>query len=401
MHPWPPIGENIGRLRWLSDLTQEELADRAGVSVDLIRRLEQGNRNAARLSSLYRIAAALDVPLLALFGHDTVLQPDDRHDGGSINALREVLTPENGDRPEEAPSSSAELEPLVADTWRNYRTGHFSRLAAMLPGLLASAEQAAREAVAQDRARTHLLLSDAYNVTSAVLAQLGYLDLAYIAARKAVDAAKETEDARAAAVAVNALIWILMRQGRFTTAEQTALRTADTIEPRFGVTDPSHLAAWGSLLWSAAGSAVRNDRFEQADGLLREMRIIVDRVDQDSRDPRVVFGPSAVTMWATEIAVEREDYGEALALAEQVPPHGHVPLLTRTHHLLEVATAQAHTRPLSDALATLLEVKKLAPEWMRYQLLARETVRMLLSKRGASRRTDGLRELAIDLNVGV
>jgi transcriptional regulator with XRE-family HTH domain len=37
MHPWPPIGENIARLRSLSGLTQEVLAERAGVSVDLIR----------------------------------------------------------------------------------------------------------------------------------------------------------------------------------------------------------------------------------------------------------------------------------------------------------------------------------------------------------------------------
>ena len=65
-HPWPPIGENLTRLRKHAGLTQEELAERAGVSVDLIKRLEQGNRASARLDSLYRLACALDAPLSEL-----------------------------------------------------------------------------------------------------------------------------------------------------------------------------------------------------------------------------------------------------------------------------------------------------------------------------------------------
>ena len=81
-HPWPPIGRNLARLRTQADLTQEQLAERSGVSVDLIRRLEQGSRASARLDSLYRLACALDVPLSELLvtlppGDGTAGDPDD------------------------------------------------------------------------------------------------------------------------------------------------------------------------------------------------------------------------------------------------------------------------------------------------------------------------------------
>jgi len=57
------IGEQISRLRHLRRLTQDQLAAASGVSVDVIRRLEQGQRNTARLATLSAIATALGAQL--------------------------------------------------------------------------------------------------------------------------------------------------------------------------------------------------------------------------------------------------------------------------------------------------------------------------------------------------
>jgi transcriptional regulator with XRE-family HTH domain len=57
----PSIGERIKRLRHDVAMTQDDLATAAGVSTDLIRKLEQGRRHTASLVSLYRIARALGV----------------------------------------------------------------------------------------------------------------------------------------------------------------------------------------------------------------------------------------------------------------------------------------------------------------------------------------------------
>jgi transcriptional regulator with XRE-family HTH domain len=59
------IGARIRELRLAHSprLTQEQLAERAGVSVDLIGKLEQGQRQTAQLASLYKLADALGVEL--------------------------------------------------------------------------------------------------------------------------------------------------------------------------------------------------------------------------------------------------------------------------------------------------------------------------------------------------
>src|SRR5450432_3597243 len=91
-----PIGEQLGRLRMLRGLTQEGLAAKSGISVDVIRRLEQGARTSARLSSLARLAQALDVELSLLLAGPVMIagagSRDEDHAVGMLE-LRRALTP--------------------------------------------------------------------------------------------------------------------------------------------------------------------------------------------------------------------------------------------------------------------------------------------------------------------
>src|SRR5437667_171795 len=70
------IGHKIARRRRRLGLTQEGLAERAGVSVSVIRKLEQGDRDTASLLTLRKIAQALDVTTVELFN------PTPQFDGG-------------------------------------------------------------------------------------------------------------------------------------------------------------------------------------------------------------------------------------------------------------------------------------------------------------------------------
>jgi len=54
VHPEWTIGEQIRRLRNDAWMTQDDLAAAAGVSTDLIRKLEQGQRHTASIGSLHR-----------------------------------------------------------------------------------------------------------------------------------------------------------------------------------------------------------------------------------------------------------------------------------------------------------------------------------------------------------
>jgi transcriptional regulator with XRE-family HTH domain len=59
------IGDRIRAARLESNLTQEKLAELAGVDRQSINRIEQGHQ-AALIDTLIRIADALDVPLAEL-----------------------------------------------------------------------------------------------------------------------------------------------------------------------------------------------------------------------------------------------------------------------------------------------------------------------------------------------
>jgi transcriptional regulator with XRE-family HTH domain len=65
------VGECLARLRRESGLTQQQLADRSGVSRGLIRKLEQDVRTSARLPTLVALARALNVPVSALLDPST------------------------------------------------------------------------------------------------------------------------------------------------------------------------------------------------------------------------------------------------------------------------------------------------------------------------------------------
>src|SRR5690348_6481718 len=83
------IGDRIRSLREFRDLTQEQLAERAGVHVDTIRKLEQGVRQSARINTLRALARALDAQLERLVGQPTVTQQ--LTDDGGLLALRDAI----------------------------------------------------------------------------------------------------------------------------------------------------------------------------------------------------------------------------------------------------------------------------------------------------------------------
>jgi len=113
------IGETIRyqlrRLRRLRGLTQEELADRADVSRDLVAKLEQGRRQTARITSLASLARALNVELSTLVTRPTTML-EAEPSGREWRASRELAT---------------DLETLVGSYRRAY--GGKTAVAELLP----------------------------------------------------------------------------------------------------------------------------------------------------------------------------------------------------------------------------------------------------------------------------
>lgn len=85
------LGNHLRELRHSAKLTREELAEKAGVSRDLIAKVEQGSRGSMRHATARMLAGALGVPVGQLLGDDTAQEVRDRLAGARVRELRAAL----------------------------------------------------------------------------------------------------------------------------------------------------------------------------------------------------------------------------------------------------------------------------------------------------------------------
>jgi transcriptional regulator with XRE-family HTH domain len=392
-HEPDTIGERLQRLRSERGLTQEALAALAGLSVDLVKKLEQGRRQTARLTTLATLADALDVPMseltdkrprldgtgdrLVLGLRDTLLSPD---------LLVGIDAAADGE-----PTSLAELAGAVERAWADYWAGRFIGLARTVPALIAEARMTHRH-VGAPAARS---LAEAYEIAACLLVHLGREDLAAIGAERGIAAAAQGDDELLWATLHGAYAWALIGQARHREAERVAIRAAERVEPRFTTAAPEHLTVWGGLvLWAMAG-AVEGNRPDVAQEYISLSRVAAARMDHDRHDYQVNFGPTQVAMQTTYAHAVAGQPDRALAAARAVRRED---LFTISYgrHLLDVAQAHTDTGRDDTAVDVLHEAKDLAPVWFRHQPTARTLVTEIRDRR--ARPSGALRDLVHSLS---
>lgn len=411
----PTIGDHLRMRRMHVGLTQEQLAELAGLSVETIRKLEQSVNTSARMSTLNRLARALGVPTSTLLGNaaQSAARRERDFDGVALMPLRQVLLPARGLRgavvggPEVAPPTLADIRMSIRIVDQAYHADDYAATLSALPALIAEAAAGVDATAGHGREQALALLAQAYQVAATALIQLRSLDLAHEALGRALDAADTAGDQVVGASAVVTMCWLLLRMGRFAEAESLAVVTADAVEPQFRRAAPAELATWGWLMLRAAAAAVRDNRDDDAQELLDAADAaaarIGDRIPEAvvSPGPATVgaFGSTTVAMKRVETAVIAGDNRRALVLAEGVQldgaTHGRPTSNNRNRHLLDVAHAQARVGAHDAAEETLLRIRTDAPTWLRQQRYARDIVREIRShkKRKISRELAQLAEL--------
>lgn len=396
------IGDRLRILREFRDVTQDQLADRAGCSVDTIRKLEQGRRQSANLATLRALATALDVELERLLGQPTVTSsaPDD---GGllelrdaiqDVGALPGVLTDDLADN---APTPGAWMDNVRAAT-DLYWSGGYSALSGVLPMLLRDGRMVARDTTGSDAERVWGRLSLAYQLAASLATQSGHTDWAYQAVEKQLAAAERASDPLMSGMGVSTLSWVLLRQGRWEQAQQVAERKADALEPSFRKATSSQLAVYGNLLIAAATPAARRDRHDEAAELINLAETAATR-SGPVRAYGSAFSVTDVRTQAVNVALAGQQArpAAALELAARVDLTSITRPVHSASHRVDVAHAQYATGDCDGALETLLEVERDQPEWIRYQTLAAATVREMLE--AERKRNTPLRGLAARLGV--
>lgn len=388
------VGEHLARTRRQSKITQEQLAEASGVSVEIIRKLEQGTRDSARLDTLHALARALAVPTTALIGDASRAaarnEPD--HRPLSLAEIRRVVAPVRGLAGALSPPRTEEPLPLdslrarleTAD--RLYQSNDYAATLTALPSLLLDARVTAEAASDADRAAAYALLARSRHLTGNFLIQLRAGDLAQIALTEALDAAQRAGDSVVGATVIQGMCWLLMRQGRLAEATELAISTADQIEPQFRRATPAELSAWGWLLMGAAAAYARDNQPDTATEVVDAAHAAAVRIGERRPEPGHLmmvggFDTHRVQMQRAENAAVADSPDRVLELARLVPP-GPTPVGSSwQRHRLDVAWAYAQQRRYPEATNTLVELREYAPAWLRQQRYARDIVQSITERR--------------------
>ncbi|KUF13974.1 helix-turn-helix domain-containing protein [Streptomyces silvensis] len=395
------LGERLIELRLRRSMTQEQLAERADLSVDTVRKLEQNQRMTARMSTLNKFARALDVETSVLLGAPRVLEASNGTEPPSLLALRQAVTPLSDfpgvGEPDDLPAPTiAQLRDSIRSTERIRRQGELTKITALLPTLLADARAAVRECTGEDRSAAYAVLAEAYQVAATTLTAFGKEDAAYTALERSMAAAKRSNDPRLEIIGVSTLSWIFSKQGRVADAEAVAVRMAERIEPGFR-SAPIDLSLWGILLLRGASAAVRAERTDTAEELLSLATTAATRIGADRLDYATPFGPTNAGVAAVNAYVDMGKPDKALNRAKRITNVATLPPTWLARHHLDCALANAEMNRDFEATRALLAAERTAPEWMRYHSTSRHLVAELRERE--RRRSSPIRELAVRLEI--
>ncbi|HEY9418359.1 MAG TPA: helix-turn-helix transcriptional regulator [Pseudonocardia sp.] len=379
------IGDRIRRFRG-NALTQKQLAEQAGVSLDLIKKLERNKRTNASIASLQMIARALDVDIADLVGKRYGIPSEDPEAG--VVAIRRALTSVDDlidETPDDVPVTLGEAQRAVDYAWGAYWGGRYETLTAILPPGISQLRATAHAAQAGDLPAASELLARMYWVTACTLVHLGQTDPAFVAIRSALSAAERGNDPLLAATLRGSVGWQLLVQGRYEESHKVALKAAASIEPTGNVGE-DHLAVYGSLVLQGATAAGREQRVQDALDIAAEAKDIASRLSGDTKHYECNYGPSQVVMQTVDINVSSERYPEAIQAAKAMPDRGSgLTPVSQARHLLDQAAAYTRIGQPDRALSMLLTAERIGGEdWVKYQTLLKQVIGELRAKERSS-----------------
>ncbi|MGW5385374.1 helix-turn-helix domain-containing protein [Nocardia sp. NPDC003963] len=370
------VGRRVRTIRARRGISQQVLADRAGLSRSAVAKFETGLRPIDSRRTLLALAGALGVTVGDLTGHEQEKwNPAVAGFHAAVPELETVLWAEGNVTDTRPPRS---LDELATDARRATRLRNdcdYATLGPMLVPMLTDAYRHVRDADSADAERAWDVLGTVtYGVASALRAR-GYHALAWNAAQESARAAGQVgAPAPLAAAAFSKGQIMLSRPGALSAALATTVGTAEKIAA--DVRTVGEIETFGML--HLQGSIVAATMGTDPEPHLAEAAEQASRLAAAGPSTSVArnesFGPANVALWRMSAAIERREPGQVLALAPGLDPAELPNEGRRAQYFVEIGRAHAMRRNHRESLYALLRAEHAAPQHVRTMTPVRELV---------------------------
>jgi transcriptional regulator with XRE-family HTH domain len=378
------IGRRVRYWRQRRNVDRQRFADMVGRSVSWLDKVEKGERALLRLPMLERVADALGIDPSALVDAPVARQAADCVDGVEVQAIRAALG--------RYPSLSADVgarQPSTLDRVRRqlsyvdhaWLSSHFRVVAQHLPKLIGEAQLVALNVPDADQVAAGRVLVVAYRLASSMLLKFETMDVAWLAADRAMHTALAVNDTVALARATRSVARAMTGTGQRDDAITVLVGMADRMRPELAARERELLSLYGMLLLPAAIAAAGQDDGDLALAMHEEAEAAAARMGPRHESHQTIFGPTNVAIHRIAALVRLHEAGRALEYARGIDPTklGALPPERKVNYYLDLTEALARTGRYRDAARALSDAEQVAPEEVRCRPLAHGLLRSLLS----------------------
>ncbi len=301
-----------------------------------------------------------------------------------------------GSTGEGEPVSLKDIERDLTVAFLAYQQSRFTTAANRVSALLVDAQRVTRDCSDQEQARAFGLLALSYQAAASVLTKTGGADLAWLAADRGLMAAERSDSSAIRGSLVRSVAFALASIGQLESAMRLIESSAQHLEPDMADNETA-VSVYGMLFLAGAMAAARFGDGPKVASYLQEADGAARRLGRDANHLWTAFGPTNVAIHRVNTAAELGDMRTVLDLGRSLDTHA-VPVERRVRHLLDVARAYSVIGRRDDALHTVLDAERMAPEQVRHHHLTRKIV-LNLVQRSVGKPSVELGKLAQRVNV--
>jgi transcriptional regulator with XRE-family HTH domain len=388
-HP-PTFGQRVQRRRERNGQTRALVGGLVGRSAEWVKAIEKGRLQIPRLPLLLRLADVLGVEDLAELTGDERVSASSYSKAAhpALSAVRAALTTYDFTQDDEEPDTAAELVRRVAEAWRLWHGAgeHRTRVAVVIPDLLADLHRAARVMEGTERRRALVALAETYHLAQLYLSFQPVPELVVLTGDRSMSAAQDADNPQAIAGAAWYMNHVFRDAGeRHEARVGLAMKAADLLRPDDA---PEDLARWGLLHLAASLSFAKIGQRGNAERYWDRADDAARRLGDAYVHPYLIFGRGMVDAYAITMNADLFRPSDAVAAAEAVNLSLMPSRTRRSFHLLESARAYSMQGEQVAVMHLLKKALEESPETARFNLFARSVVSDLAKSDNALIRDD-------------